>query len=148
MQKALFICVLMKKFLVSILAVLYLSTSLGATIHLHYCMGKLIGWGLISHDSKNCNYCGMPRQNPGQPNQVSKNHCCDDQQKQIRTDRDQTLFQAELQFFKIYPVNTDVYFHELPVLYFSSIHTAYPGIHAPPPVDVQPVFLLNCNFRI
>jgi hypothetical protein len=36
----------MKKFITAILAVLYLGTSSGATIHMHYCMGKLAEWGL------------------------------------------------------------------------------------------------------
>ncbi len=45
----------MKKVLTTILAFVYLSTSMGATIHLHYCMGKLASWSLIDHESKNCN---------------------------------------------------------------------------------------------
>ncbi|MBK6990321.1 MAG: hypothetical protein IPH34_00115 [Chitinophagaceae bacterium] len=36
----------MKKFITAILAVLYISTSTGAMVHMHYCMGQLADWGL------------------------------------------------------------------------------------------------------
>jgi hypothetical protein len=68
----------MKKALATILAVIYLSTSIGATVHFHYCMGKLASWGLTDQHSSavklytcpihseissdhpgNCSKCGM-----------------------------------------------------------------------------------------
>ena len=49
----------MKKVLAIILAFVYLTSSMGATVHLHYCMGKLASWSLIDHESKNCAECGM-----------------------------------------------------------------------------------------
>ena len=62
----------MKKFLTSILAFLYLSTSMGATIHLHYCMGKLASWGLIDHERKNCAQCGMIKKTSASQNVAAK----------------------------------------------------------------------------
>ena len=50
----------MKKFITAILAVLYLGTSSGATIHMHYCMGKLADWGLGHKNSKTCGQCLLP----------------------------------------------------------------------------------------
>ncbi|MBK8522228.1 MAG: hypothetical protein IPL54_15650 [Chitinophagaceae bacterium] len=41
-----------EKFITAILAVLYLGTSSGATIHMHYCMGKLAEWGLGHQNPK------------------------------------------------------------------------------------------------
>ena len=89
----------MKKVLATILAFVYLSTSMGATIHLHYCMGKLASWGLIDHDSKNCTKCGMVKKTPGSHFMAAKMDCCRDEHKQIKTDKDQKLFPAE--FFKV-----------------------------------------------
>jgi hypothetical protein len=138
----------MKKFVASILAVLYLSTSLGATIHLHYCMGKLVSMGLVNHDSRNCDYCGMPKYSSYQNFQVVKNNCCKDEQHQLKADRDQKLVQAELQFLKLFPDATAVHFQPTPVFQFSNIAIANPATHAPPGTGKQTVFLLNCNFRI
>ena len=52
----------MKKFIVAILAILYLSTSTGATIHFHYCMGELAGWELTHDDSEHCGKCGLEKE--------------------------------------------------------------------------------------
>ena len=43
----------MKKAIVSILAVLYLCSSAGATVHLHYCMGKLVNWSWLTRTKIN-----------------------------------------------------------------------------------------------
>ena len=88
----------MKKLLATILAFVYLSTSMGATIHLHYCMGKLASWGLINHESKNCGQCGMIKKTPASQSMTAKMDCCRDEHKQIKTDNDQKLFSSE--FFK------------------------------------------------
>jgi len=49
----------MKKVFATILAVIYLSTSMGATVHFHYCMGRLMDWGLLDHGRTDCSFCGM-----------------------------------------------------------------------------------------
>ena len=86
----------MKKLLTTILAFVYLSTSMGATIHLHYCMGKLASWGLIDHESKNCAQCGMIKKNSATECMAAKMDCCRDENKQIKTDKDQKLFPSEI----------------------------------------------------
>src|SRR5450432_3882623 len=88
----------MKKVLATILAFVYLSSSMGATIHLHYCMGKLASWGLIDHESKSCAQCGMTKRSPASQCMAAKMNCCKDEHKQIKTDKDQKLSPSE--FFK------------------------------------------------
>ena len=51
----------MKKFVAVILALVYIGTSTGANIHMHYCMGKLADWGLGDNKSKTCSKCGMEK---------------------------------------------------------------------------------------
>ncbi|MEO7766056.1 MAG: hypothetical protein ABIS01_01475, partial [Ferruginibacter sp.] len=51
----------MKKFIVAILALLYIITSTGAIVHLHYCMNQLADSGLVHHSSKKCPKCGMEK---------------------------------------------------------------------------------------
>src|SRR5450432_202515 len=91
----------MKKFFVSTMAFLYLSTSMGATIHMHYCMGKLISWGLINHASSRCATCGMQKDTGTHGGKSFGNHCCKDEHKEIKTDKDQKSAQTVFQFFKL-----------------------------------------------
>jgi hypothetical protein len=138
----------MKKFFVSILALLYLSTSIGATIHFHYCMGKLISWGLIEREIRNCEYCGMLKSITHPDHLASKNNCCKDEQKQIKTDRDQKVTIGEWSFLKIFPDAVFIHFPNSLVIEGSSNTLTNPTTHAPPNIGKPPVFLLNCNFRI
>jgi hypothetical protein len=66
----------MKKFLVAILAIVYLSSSVGATTHFHYCMDKLVNWdfGQAKKDKCGTNKCGNHQ----------KNKCCNDEYKALR----------------------------------------------------------------
>jgi hypothetical protein len=138
----------MKRILVSILAFLYLSTSMGATIHLHYCMGKLISWGLIDHESKGCMTCGMYKEAGGMEGFLASKNCCKDEHKEIKTDKDQKVTSAEYQFFKFSPDATAVSFLTLPTIPVSSITLENPTTHAPPLRGDIDLFLLNRNFRI
>lgn len=68
----------MKRFLTTILAILYMATATGTTVHLHYCMGKLVSAGLIQYDDSHlCGRCGMKKSS-------SKKGCCKDETKQFR----------------------------------------------------------------
>ena len=69
----------MKKLFVAILALLYISTSSGAVVHLHYCMGKLAGWGFGDNKSKACGGCGMEKTDE------KDNGCCKDEHKFLKT---------------------------------------------------------------
>jgi hypothetical protein len=138
----------MKKVLATILAFVYLSTSMGATIHLHYCMGKLASWGLIDHESKNCTECGMVKKTPASQCMAAKMDCCRDEHKQIKTDKDQKLFPSE--FYKYNNLNQAITIHELvmPGLKVFSPATAYPNTNAPPVLGNLPLFVLYRNFRL
>ncbi|HEV8079370.1 MAG TPA: hypothetical protein VGP43_01560 [Chitinophagaceae bacterium] len=48
----------MKKFLVTILAIVYLGVSSGVAMTIHYCMGKVSSVELLTHNDK-CSKCGM-----------------------------------------------------------------------------------------
>ena len=74
----------MKKFVLVILAVFYLSTSAGATLHLHYCMDQLVDWKLWSNETTEdiCSSCGMLK------TEATNNGCCRDEHKQIKLEDD------------------------------------------------------------
>ena len=69
----------MKKFLIAILAFLYIISFIGATVYMHYCMGKLASDGLVNHTSKACNKCGMKK--TGQENK----DCCKNESKFLKS---------------------------------------------------------------
>ena len=138
----------MKKFLTGILALLYLSTSMGASVHLHYCMGKLISWGLVNHESRNCEYCGMPKYNGQAGDPIAKKGCCSDEHKQLKTDKDQKLPYGEFEFLKLFPDAPALPILGLPEYPVSSGLITQARANAPPVPGKQPLFLRYCNFRI
>jgi hypothetical protein len=139
----------MKKFLASILAIIYLSTSMGATVHMHYCMGKLIGWSLVDHSGKDCSFCGMENKPAPEGCTVAMKGCCRDEHHLIKSREDQKgggLLSFEL-------VKVPVTLAEVPYASWMSPFVissvlARPVANAPPEADNVPVFLRNCNFRI
>lgn len=73
----------MKRFLTALLAVLYLTLSSGASVHAHYCMGKLIGAKLSHAAAKgdgehNCDLCGMQKGS-------DDGGCCHDEEATFKT---------------------------------------------------------------
>jgi hypothetical protein len=76
----------MKKICLALLAILYLTTSMGATIHLHYCMGKLVECSLWNKNDSRCSKCGMER-SP----ESTDNRCCKDEHRHVKIDKDQKL---------------------------------------------------------
>ena len=138
----------MKKVLATILAFVYLSSSMGATIHLHYCMGKLSSWSLIDHESKNCEECGMVKKTAGTMCMAAKKNCCRDEHKQIKSNQDQKSYPSEFYKFSsqapLLVVQEPGTFN-LPVF---SVITILPPSNGPPLPGKLPLFLLFSNFRI
>ncbi|MES2648139.1 MAG: hypothetical protein V4717_14780 [Bacteroidota bacterium] len=69
-----------KKIVIILVLLVYSSTTIGATVHLHYCMNEFAGWDLF-HDEKDnaCGKCGMKEKKGG---------CCKDEHQQIKIDDD------------------------------------------------------------
>jgi hypothetical protein len=132
----------MKKFLVAILAFLYISSSTGATVYMHYCMGRLAGAGLEHHSSKTCDKCGMEK-----AGQKGKG-CCKDEHKffKTQTDQDASITICHLQ----HPVAIalPVFFFEIPAAPVTNLATENPISHAPPPISSVAVYIRNCVFLI
>ena len=131
----------MKKLVVLILAFLYLSTSVGATVHLHFCMDKLVDWGLWQSNDKKCTSCGMDK------TQEKKAGCCKDEQKQVKLESDHKAAAAyqliELAWDVIPPLEFELQHINLPVV---TDHN--PLSHGPPRRGDIAVYIRNCVFRI
>jgi hypothetical protein len=132
----------MKKILVTLLAFLYITSSCEATVYLHYCMGKPVSFSFHPEKSMNCNRCGMKKTGRGMG-------CCKDEQKIIKTDKNQKL--------------TDLSFSTSQQKKFITIFTAFrpyfattgssklirqTPAHGPPGTTPLPVYLVNCLLLI
>ena len=131
----------MKNFLLCILAFAYLAASTGATVQLHYCMGKLADAGFFKEER--CGVCGMDKGIDGD------NGCCKDEKETVKISIDQkystgSIFHFEQPFTDPAALFTDFQpqFAELPD------DKVPPVSHAPPRSQKNSVYLLNRNFRI
>ncbi len=131
----------MKKLFVAILAILYMGTSIGATIELHYCMGKLVEWSLRYDDNATCSNCGMEKE-PG-----LTNGCCKDEYKLLKIDKDQKL---AFNYIRLSRAITEIGLMGCDSSVFPTLASAanFTKINAPPPDRYTPLIILNCFFRI
>ncbi len=140
----------MKKVLATILALIYLSNSVGATVYLHYCKDKLVTWS-IGHkksDKNSCPNCGMHKSTTNKHCGQENKGCCKDDQKQVKLENDQKISEASFYLAKI-PVETiSSVFPDHSFIYVSSITEEYPVTHAPPQTPHAPLFVFNCIYRI
>lgn len=118
---------------------------MGATLHLHYCMGKLISWGLADHETKNCSFCGMPKNNP--VCEIAGKGCCKDEHKHIQTEKDQKASEFSFQSLKYFPV-VFIAYNNLQTNYQHSTVIEYPTANSPPFSKKVPLFVFNCIYRI
>ena len=133
----------MKKALLAILAIIYITTSVGATVHVHYCMGKLASWGLGHEAADKCGKCGMEKK----PDK--SNGCCHDQNKFFQNNADQkTATQSAITFFQQVAVIIPASFIEMPACHISSVAIAIPNSNAPPRYSGTAAYIYHCVFRL
>ena len=140
----------MKKFLVTILALVYLSSSIGATVNMHYCMDKLVAWGL-GHEKtgkKSCPYCGMAKTSEDKHCGKESKGCCKDEQKIVKLENDQKISEASFQFSQLPAEAITHVFSDYSFEYVSSLTEENPVTNAPPRTQNVALFVLNCVFRI
>ena len=131
----------MKRFFVTILALLYLGTTTGATIHLHYCMGKLVEMNLWHDQKKQCGKCGMDKAQPD-------NGCCGDEYKQVKVENDHYSSYVVFQGMQSAALALPVSFIDIPAISVASITEESPTGNAPPRSCSIPIYKRNCVFRI
>jgi hypothetical protein len=132
----------MKKLIVAILAILYMGSTTGATIHMHYCMGKLVDKGLWHGKAKKCSLC----KKQDKKKSCSKS-CCKDSHKFIKLEKDQKTGETAFQFVQQVAVLYSNHFAEVFQPFTVSLTQAYPVSNGPPPGKVHS-YILHCTFRI
>lgn len=133
----------MKKLFISILSFLYLAASTGATLHLHYCMGRLADTGFFEQKGGHCSLCGMEKSGD------ADNGCCNDKAETVKISIDQkystaSIFHFEQPFFLLEPVFTGLQ----PQLLAVAADKVSQVSNAPPRSPQVPQYLMNCHFRI
>lgn len=132
----------MKKVVAILLSLLYLGTSTGATIHVHYCMGKLAGWGVRQNEVRTCGNCGMEKVDG------EDNGCCKDEHKFLKNVSDQKFVETAFQLtgltaHALIPVHKDFAF-----VAKASVAEAYPASNAPPRSSTIAAYILNRTFLV
>jgi len=131
-----------RKIIVVILALVYISSSTGAMLHLHYCMGKIVDWDLGQKKSKICSGCGMKKDDR------ANNRCCKDEHKFIKNVTDQKITESGFQLIRliseVFPTSFDEILHNN----FSTLKEENPISHAPPRSSGVAVYVRNCVFLI
>jgi len=133
----------MKKAVVAILACIYLVVSTGATIHSHYCMGKLVEWGLSPKSNGECSKCGMVKTNAD-----TGKGCCNDKQQHVKLSADQKIT-ASIEVMHLSCVALPVQYPNLIAVHaFSSAQRAYSFSNAPPRSSKVSLHIINSTFLI
>jgi hypothetical protein len=132
----------MKKFMLTILAVIYLGTTYGATIHLHYCMDRLVNWSLREENTGKCSNCGMQKEGE------RPDDCCKDQHSQVKIENDQKLPEAVSEGIDVVSVvSTSSFFETFYNCPISLIKQTFRDPDPPQSAGIA-IYLLNCLFVI
>lgn len=127
----------MKKAIVAILALLYITTASGVVVNIHYCMGHVssVSYGYDKHAA--CDKCGMEQQQG----------CCHTELKVVKLQDEHQLAKATQQLAQapaIIPVQTGV----VTVPDLSAHQYLSLNYHSPPDNRVNEVYLHTLVFRI
>jgi len=127
---------LVKKFIVAILAFLYVSIASGVMVNIHYCMGDLASVEYGTDGTEACGKCGMKE----------KKGCCHTEYKFVKLQDAHQLVKTTVEFnqlpaeLPVFAVNNDIFLKEQ-----SHLSLNY---HSPPDPRVNEVYLHNRVFRI
>ena len=129
----------MKKTVVLLLLLIYGSATIGATVHMHYCMNELVGWSLLDNEKeKECVKCGMKEKKGG---------CCKDKQQQVKlnTDHQKT---TTAQYFTILDAPTLINLVDHLGFVLTKTAQAFPIAKAPPKIPKERLYVLHSVFLI
>jgi hypothetical protein len=129
-----------KKTAVILLLLIYGSATMGATVHLHYCMNQFVSWSLFHSKDDKCGKCGMTEKD--------KAGCCKDEHQHFKLKDDQRKTNAsQLVSFIAAPVLL-VPAVDFDIHTYSTYTERYPTSHAPPDINRKRLHILNGVFLI
>src|SRR5487761_2776415 len=117
----------MKKVLLAILTLLYISASIGVTLHTYYCMDILAARGNSHCKSQKCDKCGSEKINK------KDNLCCRNENKFVKNDKDQNIPESVFQLPHLTAVAIPASIVEISCNTFASIKEANRISNGPTP---------------
>ena len=119
---------------------IYGCATMGATIHLHYCMNDFVGWSLWHDKDNECGKCGMKEDE-------KKKGCCKDEHKQVKlkTEHQKSATAQYIQFLDVPALIAPVVDFSFKV---SAVSLTFPVSNAPPKIPKERLYILNCVFLI
>jgi hypothetical protein len=124
----------MKKFLITILAIVYLTSTVGAMVRLDCCLEKLVSYSV-----------GTPADKHGDVE--SKGNCKDDH-KQPKLGHEQKRSDSHIRLAKTFPASINTSFPAYPFQAVAVLKETYSVKQKAPKQAKIPIFLLNCVHRI
>lgn len=119
-----------------------MTTASGATVYMHYCMGKVVEWNIMGKEKSKCPKCGVTKNNK------NCKGCCKDEHKQLKSS-DHNIIQDAFQGMQISAIALlPTFKFEYNTITFSSVTEENPNSNAPPRIQDVPLFIRNCVFRI
>ncbi|MEO6490002.1 MAG: hypothetical protein ABIO04_08700 [Ferruginibacter sp.] len=128
----------MKKILLTILTVVYMTVSSGIAMEIHYCMGKRAGIEYFKTGGEKCGKCGMKEKRSGCCHDEHKFHKLEDSHKNVYNNI--SFHKNEITLISTYAF-LSTYFNDEPL----------PGkinINSPPEYTGPSDCIMNCVFRL
>lgn len=132
----------MKRLLLFIASIIYITSATGASINLHQCMGKLVDWSFVKMDQRECGKCGMEKADS------TEKKCCKEEQKMLKLEQDQSLNFQSIKLASDAGTAVPVLFYESSENGISTLVESFPVSNAPPVTGQPGVYILNCTFLI
>lgn len=140
LQNCEYLCSLMKKLVLTISFLCYLTVTCGVVVNLHYCMDRLASVHFFGGESDTCGQCGMTMH--------EKNPCCHDEVKVVKLEQDQNKLSTPdyaitgLSEISIKPSE----FFNAP--FMAALKMSAGNDHSPPLLSEQDTYLQISVFRI
>ena len=130
-----------QKFFSAILILLYCSTTTGATLQMHYCMGDLVERNFFHNETEPCSNCGMEKE------KSEESGCCKNENEFVKADHFQLAPDASFSILQSLSLPISISYIDVPVA-FSSITEENPTSNAPPDKAGIAIYKRNCVYRI
>jgi hypothetical protein len=128
----------MKKILIAIVALVYMTVSTGIAMELHYCMGRFAGADVFGARGKACTLCGMTEK---------KNGCCHDEYKFVKLEDSHKNVLNCIDFAPSQiEGNTTVVVNNF--IFYDKLQRHNPYYPSPPFYSGPPLHVLHSVFRI
>ncbi len=128
----------MKKLIITIAAMAYMSVSTGIAMEIHYCMGKFAGIEFYGSEKEACGICGMKEKGQG---------CCHDEHKFIKLEDSHKNVLNTIDFSFCEPVVATEY-NLYNFQFFPVTSNEFVTLHSPPDNTGPSRCIRNCVFRI